>query len=77
MFPEKLELVVGGVPRGTWDANTVNNSAFQAMQVRYEPAFNKLQMGANTVQVEQRPGQGPERADGRHHAGVHVPVGNG
>ena len=52
VFPEKLELVVGGVPRGTWDANTVNNSAFQAMQVRYEPAFNKLQMGANSVQVE-------------------------
>jgi hypothetical protein len=52
VFPEKLELVVGGVPRGTWDANTVSNSAFQAMQVRYEPPFNKLTMGANTVQVE-------------------------
>jgi len=52
VFPETLELVVGGVARGTWGTDTISNSAFLQLQVRYQPTRRKLVM-SNTVQVEQ------------------------
>jgi hypothetical protein len=50
-FPERLDIIAGGVPLKSFDATVAANAAFPRVQLVYQPARPKL-VGSNTVQVE-------------------------
>ncbi len=52
-FPEKLEIIVGGVPLKNLNSSIVTNSAFTQMEIKYHPSAPKLNTGSNTVIINQ------------------------
>ena len=51
VFPELLQVVVGGVALGGLDASIIANSAFKTIQITYLPDATKM-LGANTVELQ-------------------------
>ena len=52
-FPEKLEIIVGGVPLKNLNQSIVTNSAFTQIDIKYHPSAPKLITGSNTVVINQ------------------------
>jgi hypothetical protein len=50
-FPERFDIIAGGLPLRSFDATVAANAAFPRVQLVYQPARPKL-VAANTVQVE-------------------------
>jgi hypothetical protein len=50
-FPERLDVIVGGIALKTLNAGIINDSVFPSIKLNYYPSAPKLVTGSNSVQV--------------------------